>query len=374
MVPKLTEDGIAVLLKAISGASINFTKMQLGNGEPQIEKNATQLNNPLLTVPFTKIEVSDNHAALMASFDNSTIENGFRITEVGFFVEDPDNENNEILYALGLEDSSTADFVPDNTNRILEMEFEALIFVGEAENVTAAINSSLVYATKEDFNKHTADTDNPHNVTKEQIGLDKVPNVSTNDQTPTYTEAQSLSNLSPGEKFSEIMSKLAFAVKSLIAHINNKKNPHGVTAKDVGAAAAGHTHSATDINSGVLPIARGGTGTTTASAALANLGGCRMATGSYTGTGKGGQYNQNKLTFAFVPRVVLVQNERFSLLMIRGVSRIVVTNSFDDAYDYQYVNVSWNDRVVSWYHPAVQTPGFQLNESGVEYRYIAFGY
>lgn len=41
---------------------------------------------------------------------------------------------------------------------------------------------------------------------------------------------------------------------------------------DIGAAASGHKHSASDITSGTLPIARGGTGASTADAALASLG------------------------------------------------------------------------------------------------------
>lgn len=37
---------------------------------------------------------------------------------------------------------------------------------------------------------------------------------------------------------------------------------------DIGAAVASHSHAAGDITSGTLPIARGGTGSSTASAAL----------------------------------------------------------------------------------------------------------
>ena len=44
------------------------------------------------------------------------------------------------------------------------------------------------------------------------------------------------------------------------------------TAAGIGAAAASHTHGAGDITSGTLPIARGGTGGTTAEAARSNLG------------------------------------------------------------------------------------------------------
>ena len=68
---------------------------------------------------------------------------------------------------------------------------------------------------------HLSDTSNPHNVTKEQVGLGNVPNVSTNDQTPTYTVASSNANLSSGEKLSAAMGKISKAVSSLISHLSD---------------------------------------------------------------------------------------------------------------------------------------------------------
>lgn len=65
---------------------------------------------------------------------------------------------------------------------------------------------------------------------KGDVGLDNVPNVSTNNQTPTYTEATTLANLTSGEKLSAAMGKIAKAITDLISHIGNKNNPHGVTA------------------------------------------------------------------------------------------------------------------------------------------------
>jgi hypothetical protein len=47
---------------------------------------------------------------------------------------------------------------------------------------------------------------------------------------------------------------------------------HTHTPGEVGAAAASHTHAAGDITSGALAVAQGGTGATTAAAALTNLG------------------------------------------------------------------------------------------------------
>lgn len=60
-------------------------------------------------------------------------------------------------------------------------------------------------------------------------------NIPANDQAPTYTEASANAELASGEKLSVAFGKIAKAISSLISHIANKSNPHGVTASQVGA-------------------------------------------------------------------------------------------------------------------------------------------
>lgn len=71
--------------------------------------------------------------------------------------------------------------------------------------------------------------------TAEEVGLGNVPNVATNDQVPTYSEASTLATLISGEKLSVIFGKIKKAITELIAHIVNKSNPHEVTAEQIGA-------------------------------------------------------------------------------------------------------------------------------------------
>lgn len=87
---------------------------------------------------------------------------------------------------------------------------------------------------REGFDAHAASKANPHAVTKTQVGLGNVPNVATNDQTPTYSESAALTQLSSGEKLSAALGKLARAVRSLMEHLANTANPHGVTKSQVG--------------------------------------------------------------------------------------------------------------------------------------------
>ena len=64
--------------------------------------------------------------------------------------------------------------------------------------------------------EHIEDTDNPHSVTKAQVGLSNVPNVSTNNQTPTYAVPDTATALESGEKLSVAMGKIAKVVSDYL--------------------------------------------------------------------------------------------------------------------------------------------------------------
>lgn len=430
MVPKLTASGKNLLLRALAGETITFTKIQLGNGTAQDPAEATGLANPIITVELSKIVVGTEYVTLTAQFSNSSITSGFHITEAGFFAKDPDDSTKEILYALGNEDESSADYVPDKGNRILEMQFDALIFIGDAENVSAAISSSLVYASKEDFDKHTADKNNPHSVTKQQVGLGNVPNLAPSDQVPTFTEATTLANIVSGEKASTLFGKIKLAISKLIDHLNNRSNPHNTTAAQVGAAAKSHTHNAQDINagtlsvlrggtglssptngavilgqgnsalrayswygalyssgtnnprSGTLPVAYGGTGCTSLTAlatalATADSGLGKIVTGSYSGTGGYGTNNKKSLTFSAPPKLLVVMpasntstGQRGGFIALRGISSSRAGGIMDDVSgDWGQLYYTWDGNTVTWYSPNNEYS--QQNLNGMTYYYFA---
>ena len=60
---------------------------------------------------------------------------------------------------------------------------------------------------------------NPHGITSATVGLDKVPNVATNDQTPTYTDTTTLSTLTSGERLGVAFGKIKKAITDLISHL-----------------------------------------------------------------------------------------------------------------------------------------------------------
>lgn len=262
MALKLTPSGTDLLLRAIAGeVNIKFTAIQLGNGA-DAGKSAAALSNPLLTAEISSYEVGDVFVTLRTTFSNSQVSASFRATEVGVLAHDPDTADGTLLYAYQYTPEGESDYIPASADKVLETQMDVLVYIGDAENVTASISQSLVYASRADLEAHVKNMDNPHKVTKEQVGLGNVPNAATNDLTPTYTKASALVEMKSGEKLSIAFGKLAKSVSSLIAHMKDGKNPHKVTADQVGAAKSSHKHSTNDLTGGVLGVARGGTGVT----------------------------------------------------------------------------------------------------------------
>ena len=145
----------------------------------------------------------------------------FRLLPEGQDTEIPDTPEEEIpVVDLELDLTSTRPVQNQAITRAIR----------QLEDATTKHGKAL-----ENAGKHESNTSNPHNVTKTQVGLGNVPNVSTNNQTPTYTQASTLANLVSGEKLSVSFGKLMKGMADLISHLSNKSNPHGVTASQVGA-------------------------------------------------------------------------------------------------------------------------------------------
>ncbi len=125
----------------------------------------------------------------------------------------------------------------------------------------SAVASMKTYTDRKvlPLENHVSNGSNPHGVTAAQVGLGNVPNKATNDLTPTYTQAGTVSHLSSGEKLSIAFGKIAKAISSLISHIGSKTNPHNVTAKQTGALpTAGGTMTGTlAMGGGHITLTRG---------------------------------------------------------------------------------------------------------------------
>lgn len=356
-----TEAGLQLLASAVAGGTVTFTAVKAGSETYTGKENlsaATDLKSVRQTFSVSSVTRSGNQVKLRSVFTNDNLTEGYSMTEIGVYAKNP-GTGADILYAIIVAEladylpahelaptSITMEFYLELTEDESEVKFateviegayvpvesfndhvaDSVIHITAAErstwnaklsttgnisNTTAAFTeastltalatgsklsvlfgalakavSSLIShlanknnphgvtksqvglgnvdntsdvnkpvstavqtelekkALVADLTSHTGNTGNPHSVTKSQVGLGNVPNVATNDQVPTFTTASSLAVLVSGEKLSIALGKLAKAVSDLISHLANKSNPHGVTKSQVGLGNVDNTSDA----------------------------------------------------------------------------------------------------------------------------------
>lgn len=74
MTPSLTSEGHVLLLRALDGEALKFTRIQLGNGVAQNAKNATSLSNPLISMLLTKMTTGSQYITLTSSFPTARLQ------------------------------------------------------------------------------------------------------------------------------------------------------------------------------------------------------------------------------------------------------------------------------------------------------------
>lgn len=195
------------------------TKSQVGLGN--VPNVATNDQTPTFTAA-SKLETLASGERLSTSFGKITK----AITDLISHIGNKSNPHGVTKAQVGL---GSVDNTADSAKPISTAQATA---IADAKKAGTDAQSSI--------NSHTGNKSNPHGVTKSQVGLSNVPNVSTNDQTPTYSQASTLANLVSGEKLSVSFGKIMKAIADLISHLSNKSNPHGVTASGIGAAPDGY--------------------------------------------------------------------------------------------------------------------------------------
>lgn len=291
----ITKQGDELLANIQAGLidSLEITEVRVGSGRESTSALYTMGN---LTFARQNAEIiakkaSSTGSTLELQVSNEGLTEAYNIAQIGVFAKYNDTT---ILYMIAQCDEGTEDYMPLPTLTPTTMSYSFNVIQGSATELIVQVNPAG-FVTYEQFAQaeeivksgteispeyeevveedledetnfslssgetlptlvrklavvalkilsHSKNKSNPHSVTATQVGLGKVPNVATNDQTPTYTESSSLTNLVSGEKLSVAFGKVKKAITDLMAHLSNKSNPHSVTYTQTGAAATKHEH------------------------------------------------------------------------------------------------------------------------------------
>jgi len=205
-----------MVVAALNGDSITFTRAVIGNATTA-PANPTQLSDvvsPMVTASFTAITEGENFVTLAAVFDNLEVVTGAYASELGLYAKD--ENDNEHLYAYTYV-WENADYIPaHDSGRTVQIQMTIVVAVGDAEDVDAVLVDAAAYATREEFEDHINDQSNPHNVTKEQVGLGLVENNYFVDNDIVVDELATAANVATGDTLRQAMSKIWYWIQKII--------------------------------------------------------------------------------------------------------------------------------------------------------------
>ena len=220
----------------LSGGTITVTAIKSGAGKVDVSalKSQTAVSSIKQSGTVQGVTKTNETIKIGVLFSNAGLSAGYSMTQLGIYAKG--STGSEVLFAIS--QSTTGKEVPaESAMSSWSLVHNFYIKLNNDVTMTATVDPEgyVTFETMQTaLNMHTGNKSNPHSVTKSQVGLGNVPNVATNDQTPTYSDTTTLVTLSSGEKISIAFAKIKLAITTLINHLANKSNPHGVTKSQVG--------------------------------------------------------------------------------------------------------------------------------------------
>lgn len=213
-----TDAGIELMTNSIAGKNqIEFVKLITGSGiyeedEKTIEvvKRQTELKEKRQEFGFSSMEITGENSILLKTIiTNETLDEGYRLTEIGIIAK-KSGDDEEILYSVAIADE--ADYIPtkDNPVEIIQEYYTKI-----SNSVKVVIDTKMgSYASAEDMQRVLY---------------------------PEYQEPEEPEELEDGDSIFSIVGKIKRAISTLISHIANKDNPHAVTKEQIGLGKVDNT-------------------------------------------------------------------------------------------------------------------------------------
>ena len=305
----ITDLGTAMLAQVMAGQGVlTFTKVVMGDGNmPSTQTPATMTDvvSPRAQASITKAVVAENGTAVVgARFSNESQESDFEWKELGLYAKVGDS-GTEQLYSYGW--TPAGELIPAGTTSttLIEKLVDVVTYVGDATEVTAIFDPDFIPQVSRIEETAIASIEGQSAVDPttgksseylDRPGLSKLwadvkaaidgagPDLTADEVTITLAGGTVITLKDGGVTTDKLAdgsvtkAKLAEgAVDSTVIEVGSvtstqladesvtvdKLDLSSVTPAAIGAAAAEHVHDASDVTTGTLPLARGGTGVTT---------------------------------------------------------------------------------------------------------------
>lgn len=151
----LTNRGRVAQALAQTGAALEFTRIALGDGPlgNSLIADLNALKHPVMSLAINKLKTMPNgKVAIGGVLSNQGLTTGFYWREIGVFAKDPANPEAEVLYCYANAGNNGENIPPGGGADIIEKNIDVIVIVGNAPNVSATIDESLVYVTHTQFN------------------------------------------------------------------------------------------------------------------------------------------------------------------------------------------------------------------------------
>ena len=145
--PVFTSAGKALHARALAGATLKFTKMQLGDGSRGSTAIADlkALVSPVASVSISGLRYNGNFAIISGMFSNAELSTGFNWNEIGLFAADPDAPNDrsrDILYCYQ-DAAGNPDYIPASDSELITKRISIAAITDNAAEVTAVFSAAI---------------------------------------------------------------------------------------------------------------------------------------------------------------------------------------------------------------------------------------
>lgn len=199
----LTDRGVELQAKVEAGLQLVIHRMIASSGMSENPQKLTVIEPECQELQIDSITADGDRVVITAALSNMGVTESYIVHQIGIYALDENGD--ELLFIVGQD--TTGDEIKAGTEEENVIEYNVALKVSNAEKVV--FNRNLDdYVRKRQFYEHVEDYGNPHQTTKAQVGLSEVPNVTTNNQTPTWRRASEHLLPESGDTLEVILGKI----------------------------------------------------------------------------------------------------------------------------------------------------------------------